>query len=121
MNGTDKQSRGGRAYRSALTPHFDFIRELRGQRKTWKEIADHLLTDKGIRVTLYAPYLFYKRRLKRLRRPHWEDEQAPRSTPSPMTGPTPTRGGPISGRPPVLPSLNFRRPDPKQFNREDYT
>ena len=32
-----KQPRGGRAFHSILAPHFEFIRQLRKQRKTWKE------------------------------------------------------------------------------------
>jgi len=65
------RKRGGRAYHSALEPHFDFIHQQRQRRKTWQEIADLLFTEKGIRVTLYAPYHFYRRRLKRAA--HWEN------------------------------------------------
>ncbi len=74
MTATTKQPHGGRAFHSILAPHFEFIRELRKQRKTWKEIAELLHREKGVRVTLYAPYFFCKRRLKRMTRPHWEDE-----------------------------------------------
>src|SRR5207302_8808850 len=74
LSETTKQRRGGRAFHSILAPHFDFIRQLRKQRKTWQEIAESPHSQKGIRVTLYAPYLFYKRQLRRRPRPHWENE-----------------------------------------------
>jgi hypothetical protein len=31
-----------------------------------------LLTEKGIRVTVFAPYLYYRRKLKRAAKPNWE-------------------------------------------------
>jgi hypothetical protein len=62
-----------RSFHSILEPHFDFIRESRQRRKTWQEIADLLFTEKGIRVTLYAPYRFYRRKLKRAAKPNWEN------------------------------------------------
>ena len=65
MNETAQQQRGGKAHHSVLEPHFEFIREQRRQRKTWKEIADSLFSKKSIRVTLYAAYHFYRRKLKR--------------------------------------------------------
>ncbi len=74
MTETAQPKRGGRAFHSILEPHFDFIRELRRRRKTWQEIAELLLSEKGIRVTLYAPYHFYQRQLKRRAKGHWEDE-----------------------------------------------
>jgi hypothetical protein len=38
---------GGPAFHSRLEPHVEFIRELRQQRRTWKEIASLLGTEKG--------------------------------------------------------------------------
>ncbi len=73
MTETAHQKRGGKPFHSILEPHYDFIRELRQRRKTWQEIADLLLSEKGIRVTFHAPYLFYRRRLRRAAKPHWED------------------------------------------------
>jgi hypothetical protein len=75
MTETTHQKRGGKPFHSILEPHYDFIRELRQRRKTWQEIADLLLSEKGIRVTFHAPYLFYRRRLKRATKPHWEDAE----------------------------------------------
>jgi len=75
MTETAHQKRGGKPFHSILEPHYDFIRELRQRRKTWQEIADLLLSEKGIRVTFHAPYLFYRRKLKRATKPHWEDAE----------------------------------------------
>jgi hypothetical protein len=65
MTETAQRKRGGKPFHSILEPHFDFIREQRQRRKTWQEIADLLFSEKGIRVTFYAPYRFYRRKLKR--------------------------------------------------------
>jgi hypothetical protein len=102
MTETAHQKRGGKPFHSILEPHFDFIRELRQQRKTWQEIADLLLSEKGIRVTFHAPYLFYRRRLKRVAKPHWENSitdsqpahldtaaNRPQSRQSPLPKPSP--------------------------------
>ncbi len=112
MTETTKQARGGRAFHSILAPHFEFIRQLRKQRKTWKEIAEHLHREKGIRVTLYAPYFFCKRRLKRMTRPHWENEAIPK--------PPPKEVQPVHPKTPVVPTADFRRPDRTTFNPDDY-
>ena len=110
MTEITKQPRGGRAFHSILVPHFEFIRELRKQRKTWKEIAELLHREKGVRVTLYAPYFFCKRRLKRMTRPHWEDEVIPK----------PVESQAVRPKTPALPATDFRRPDRKTFNPDDY-
>jgi hypothetical protein len=73
MTETAQRKGGGKPFRSILEPHFEFIRELRQRRKTWRQITESLLTEKNIRVTVYAPYLFYRRKLKRATKPHWED------------------------------------------------
>ena len=65
MTETAQRKGGGKPFRSILEPHFEFIRELRQRRKTWRQITELLLTEKGIRVTVFAPYLFYRRKLKR--------------------------------------------------------
>ena len=112
MSETTKQRRGGRAFHSILAPHFDFIRQLRKQRKTWKEVAELLHSQKGIRVTLYAPYLFYKRQLRRRARPHWENEVT--------SQPAPQESHPVRPKTPALPAATFHRPDRKTFNPDDY-
>jgi hypothetical protein len=73
MTETTQPKRGGKAYHSVLEPHFDFIHQQRQRRKTWQEIADLLFSEKTIRVTLYAPYRFYRRKLKRTAKPNWEN------------------------------------------------
>ena len=75
MTETAQPKRGGKAFHSILESHFDFIHQQRQRRKTWKEIAKSLLTEKGIRVTLYAPYRFYRRKLKRAAKSNWENAE----------------------------------------------
>ena len=72
MTETAQRKGGGKPFRSILEPHFEFIRDLRQRRKTWRQITELLFTEKGIRVTVFAPYLFYRRKLKRATKPHWE-------------------------------------------------
>jgi len=100
MNETAPSKRGGKPFQSILEPHFDFIRQQRQRRKTWQEIADLLFTEKGIRVTFYAPYRFYRRKLKRAAKPHWEDSTnesqparptAAASRPQPRPSPLPLK------------------------------
>ena len=110
MTETAQPKRGGRAYHSILEPHFDFIRELRQRRKTWKEIADLLFSEKGIRVTLYAPYRFYRRRLKRAAKPHWENTTIDSQPSRPQSRPAPL---------PMKP--DFKRPDLSTINTEEFT
>lgn len=112
-----QRKRGGRAYHSVLEPHFDFIHQQRQRRKTWQEIADLLFSKKGIRVMFYAPYRFYRRRLKRAPKPNWENSTSeiqpahqgaapdqPQSRPAPL---------------PVIPA--FKRPNLSTINTEEFT
>jgi hypothetical protein len=99
-----------------LEPHYDFIRELRQRRKTWQEIADLLLTEKGIRVTFHAPYLFYRRKLKRAAKPHWEDLSVSQPDRSNASANRPqSRSAPLSAAP------TFKRPDRSNLNTEEFT
>jgi hypothetical protein len=98
MTETAQPKRCGKAFHSILEPHFDFIHQQRQRRKTWKEIAKSLLTEKGIHVTLYAPYRFYRRKLKRAVKTNWEN-----------TG-NDSRFSPA--HPDVAPSLSQSRPSP---------
>jgi hypothetical protein len=118
MESAQPKRRGGRAHHSVLEPHFEAIRQWRRQRKTWKEIAGLLATEKGVHVTLYAPYRFMRRRLKRPA--HWEDES---SVAPNAASPVPACPKAPAIRPastPVLPTSDFKRPDPKSFNSGDY-
>jgi|GEM_PF-803923 len=112
------RSGGGRAYHSVLEPHWELIRQLRRQRMTWKEIAGQLQAHHGIGVTLHAVYRFSRRRSRRPA--SWEDKpRPPESVSTPLSlDPTPLAPTPIQR--PFLPNTSFRRPDPQQFNREDY-
>ena len=113
----EKHQRGGRAYHSVLEPHFDFIREQRQRRKTWKEIAELLHSEKGIRVTLYAPYHFYRRKLKRAKQPHWEEDKLEFSPARPIV----PANRPESHPAPLPASPAFKRPDYSKFNMEEFT
>jgi hypothetical protein len=113
----EKYQRGGRAYHSILEPHFDFIREQRQRRRTWQEIADLLLAEKGIRVSLYAPYHFYRRKLKRAAKPHWEDS----SVASHPARPSAAASRPQSRPAPLPMQPDFKRPNLSNINTEEFT
>jgi hypothetical protein len=109
--------RGGKAFHSILEPHFDFIRQQRQRRKTWQEIADLLLAEKGIRVTFYAPYRFYQRKLKRMAKPHWEDmAMAPHHTPTKQPV-----NRPQSKLAPLPQTPAFKQPDLSNTNKDQFT
>lgn len=114
---TEKHQRGGRAYHSVLDPHFDFIREQRQRRKTWQEIAELLHTEKGIRVTLYAPYHFYRRKLKRAKQPHWEEDNLESSPARPIV----PANRPESRSAPLPVQPTFKRPNKEQFKSDQFT
>ena len=119
MTETAHHKRGGKPFHSILEPHYDFIRELRQRRKTWQEIADLLLSEKGIRVTFHAPYLFYRRRLKRATKPHWEDAQ--NNSEFQPAHPNAAASRPQSHQSPLPPSPRFQRPDRSKFNTDEFT
>jgi len=111
MTETAQRKRGGRAYHSVLEPYFDFIQQQRQRRKTWQEIADLLFSEKGIRVTFYAPYRFYRRRLKRAAKPNWENSVGEIQPANPVRQPP--------SRPAPLPKQNtFNRPNIKNINTD---
>ena len=81
----DGQSRraragGGRAYRSSLEKFVDFIRAQRQQRRSWKEIAERLRTEKGSAITFQGVHQFYCRYVKRPACEHWEASIASQPT-----------------------------------------
>jgi hypothetical protein len=119
MTETAQQKRGGKAFHSVLESHFDFIHQLRQRRKTWQEIAELLFIEKGVRVTLYAPYRFYRRQLRRRAKGHWEGQASqPANAP---TSPTQTAGWPQSRPAPLPPEPTFKRPDFSKFNMDHFT
>jgi hypothetical protein len=117
---TAHRKRGGRAFHSIVAPHFDFIHQLRQRRKTWKEIADLLFTEKGISVTLYAPYRFYRRQLRRRAKGHCETvEDISQSQPIRLNA----AGSRSQSRPaPLPPQQDFKRPDRAKIDNDgDFT
>jgi hypothetical protein len=116
MTETAHRKRGGKPFHSVLEPHYDFIRELRQRRKTWQEIADLLLSEKGIRVTFHAPYLFYRRRLKRATKPHWEI--AGNNSESQPACPNVAANRPQSRQSPLPKPSPFTRPNIKNINTD---
>jgi hypothetical protein len=118
MTETTQPKRGGKAYHSVLEPQFEFIHQQRQRRKTWQEIADLLFSEKSIRVTLYAPYRFYRRKLKRTAKPNWENT-GNHSQVQPAR-PNVAASRPQS-RPSPLPQQDaFKRPDPSKLTTEEY-
>jgi hypothetical protein len=117
MTETAQRKRGGRAYHSVLEPHFDFIHQQRQRRKTWQEIADLLFSEKNIRVTFYAPYRFYRRRLKREAKPNWENSSADfqSARPSAPASRPQSRPAPLPMKP------DFKRPNLSTINTEEFT
>ena len=119
MTETAQPKRGGKAFHSILEPHFDFIHQQRQRRKTWQEIADLLFSEKGVRVTLYAPYRFYRRKLKRAAKPNWEN--AGNDSRFPSARPDVTANRPLSRPAPLPPPQNFQRPDQTKLNTDNFT
>jgi hypothetical protein len=116
MTETAQRKGGGKPFRSILEPHFEFIRELRQRRKTWRQITELLLTEKGIRVTVYAPYLFYRRKLKRATKPNWEN--AGNNSEFQSATPNVAASRPPSRQSPLAKPASFKRPDIKDINTD---
>jgi hypothetical protein len=119
MTETAQRKGGGKPFRSILEPHFEFIRELRQRRKTWRQITELLLTEKGIRVTVFAPYLYYRRKLKRAAKPNWESAANNSEF-------QPSRSDVAASRPqsrpsPLPPQQNFQRPDQTKLTTDNFT
>jgi hypothetical protein len=118
MTETTQRKGGGKPFRSILEPHFEFIRELRQRRKTWRQITELLFIEKGIRVTFYAPYLFYRRKLKRAAKPHWESaenkSEAQPTRPDVAASRPQSRTSPLPLKP-VFKQPNLTTKDTEQF------
>ncbi len=116
MTETARRKDGGKPFRSILEPHFGFIRELRQRRKTWKQITELLFTEKGIRVTVYAPYLFYLRKLKRAVKSNWENvENKSEAQPAHTT----VAASRLQSRQsPLPPQTSFNRPNISKINTD---
>ena len=117
MTETAQRKGGGKPFRSILEPHYDFIRELRQRRKTWKQIAELLFTEKGVRVTVFAPYLFYRRKLKRAAKPNWEN--AGNNSESHPARPNVAASRPESRLSPLPQQNAFNRPNLSKIKTEE--
>ena len=109
-----KQGRG-RAFHSRLEPFVEYIREQRHRRRTWKEIAGLLHTEKGCPLTFQGVHQFYRRFLKRQARPHWESEGAVTSEAPPAE---PSRKAVLAALPPAR---SFKAPNPDSIKLNDPT
>lgn len=118
MSENTKHSRGGKAFQSVLMPHFDFIRDQRQRRKTWQEVTELVFAEKGIRVSLHTVYYFYKRRLKRLGRPHWEDAALSGAGSGPANASTASQKPILAAMPP---QREFRQPKAQDIKLNDPT
>jgi hypothetical protein len=108
---------GGPAFHSRLDPHVEFIRHQRRQRKTWRQIAEQLRTEKGCPITFQGVHGFYRRYLRRSTRPHWErDAPSPKTQVSPRLGTTTQRKPLLAATPVARP---FRQPNPNNINLND--
>ena len=116
MTESAQRKGGGIPFRSILEPHFEFIRELRQRRKTWRQITKLLLTEKDIRVTVYAPYLFYRRKLKRATKPNWEN--AENNSEFQPARPNVVANRPPSHQSPLAKPAPFKRPNIKNINTD---
>jgi len=119
MTETAQRKGGGKPFRSILEPHFEFIRALRQRRKTWRQITELLLTEKNICVTVYAPYLFYRRKLKRAAKPNWENAES--NSEAQPGHPDVAASRPQSRPSPLPPQQNFQRPDQTKLNTDNFT
>ena len=117
MSETAQPKRGGKAFHSILEAHFDFIHKQRQRRKTWEEIAKLLLTEKGINVTLYAPYRFYRRKLKRAS--NWEN--AGNDSRLPPAHPDVAASRPQSRPSPLPQPAPFKQPDISTIKKDQFT
>jgi hypothetical protein len=77
------------------------------------------LSEKGIRVTFHAPYLFYRRRLKRATKPHWED--AENNSEFQPARPNAAASRPQLRQTPLPMKPYFKRPNFSTINTEEFT
>jgi hypothetical protein len=114
-----KRSGGGRAFHSRLEPFVEFIREQRQRRRTWKEIAAALSSEKGCVITAQGVHQFYRRHLQRRAKGHWEN-QAEHFESQPAN-PSAAASQPQSSPAPLPPTPKFNRPDRSNLNTEEFT
>ncbi len=54
-----------RPFRSILIGYLDEIRRLRRARHTWRAIAEHLTSNRGVKITASGVHIFFKRATRR--------------------------------------------------------
>ena len=111
MTETAQRKRGGRAFTASWNRTLISSTSNASGAKRGRKLPILLFSEKGIRVTFYAPYLFYRRRLKRAAKPNWENAEnhsefqparpnaaasQPQSRPSPLPKPAPFKRPNIS-------------------------
>jgi hypothetical protein len=114
-----KRRGGGRAFHSRLEPFVNFIREQRQRRKTWKEIAAALTSEKGCAITTQGVHQFYRRLLQRRAKGHWED--AGNDFRLPPAHPDVAASRPQSQQSPLPKPVPFNRPDRSNLNKDQFT
>jgi hypothetical protein len=114
-----KRSGGGRAFHSRLEPFVEFIREQRQRRRTWKEIAAALSSEKGCVITAQGVHQFYRRHLQRRAKGHWENQAEHFESETARLSAVAKR--PPSQPAPLPPSASFNRPDRSNLNTEEFT
>jgi hypothetical protein len=113
------RSGGGRAFHSRLEPFLDFIREQRQRRRTWKEIAELLGSEKDCVISTQGLHQFCKRHARRQNQPHWERELSG-DLPAGSTGSTNSQSRRIVTAS-VPDERAFRRPNPNHIQLNDPT
>jgi hypothetical protein len=114
-----KRSGGGRAFHSQLEPFVGFIREQRQRRRTWKEIAAALSSEKSCVITAQGVHQFYRRYLLRRAKAHWENQVE--HFESQPARPSAAASRPQSHPAPLPPTPKFNRPDRSILNTEEFT
>jgi hypothetical protein len=114
-----KRSGGGRAFHSQLEPFVEFIREQRQRRRTWKEIAAALSSEKSCVITAQGVHQFYRRHLQRRATGHWEN-QAEHFEAQPARS-SAAASQPQSRPAPLPPTPKFNRPYRSNLNTEEFT
>ncbi|SRR6266404_175102 len=86
-----------RPFRSILIGYLDEIRRLRRARHTWRAIAEHLTTNRGVKITASGVHIFFKRATRRKSLPLGFDDPVmalPADRPGSKSAHTPTEDQP---------------------------
>jgi hypothetical protein len=105
-----------RAWGSVLWDHEKEVLAMRRARKTWKEIAEHLDQQHGVKLTYRTIRNFFDRYSKRLKEKNFPIGYGPE--PNPPSAPSPALAPPASAPAPIPPSDTAKKPG--DLAREDY-